>query len=162
MKGLDDFLTNEPNMGKFSKKPHKEDNGLWEVFSLYIRLRDSNFDGIGKCISCNQHFFYKLTDCGHFIPRTHKATKYDERNNNLQCVGCNRLKEGNLEAYASSLERKWGIGITDELKAKSRLIMKYSENDFNQMRAEYKVKIGSLLMKKSGEVNHLVLKILWR
>lgn len=57
-------------------------------FSLYIRLRDSDANGFGRCISCGKLVHYKEADCGHFINRQHMNTRYDERNCNLQCRSC--------------------------------------------------------------------------
>lgn len=129
-----------------------EDFGLWETFSLYIRLRDSNYDGIGKCISCEKHFYFRYADCGHLVPRTHKATKYDERNNNLQCVRCNRVLNGNLEEYTKRIDYKHGNGTAESLQSLSRKVHKYSEVDYKELEIHYRSEIKKLLQKKSGEV----------
>lgn len=63
---------------------------LDKVFSEYIRLRDSkpyNFRYF-RCISCGQIKPYEQMDCGHFIGRTHMATRFDEENCHGECRMC--------------------------------------------------------------------------
>src|SRR3989304_3712371 len=73
------------------------ENKLWAVFSVYIRLRDSNSQGIGSCFTCGKLLHWTKGDCGHGIPRQHKATKFNEWNNHLQCKRCNGFEGGARE-----------------------------------------------------------------
>lgn len=63
---------------------------LDEVFSMYIRLRDSQAFGYRafRCISCGQVKPFDQMDCGHFIGRTHMATRFDEENCHGECRNC--------------------------------------------------------------------------
>lgn len=61
---------------------------LDEVFSRYIRLRDADEHGYIRCISCGRIHHFNETDCGHFINRSHMATRFDEQNCNGQCRSC--------------------------------------------------------------------------
>ena len=45
------------------------DDKLWKWFSIYIRLRDSDENGYGKCFTCGKIIFWKKGDCGHGIGR---------------------------------------------------------------------------------------------
>ena len=81
------------------KKPKKTDRQkliakLDTVFSEYIRLRDSNKEGICKCITCGEYKHWREMDAGHFISREHMATRWEEENAHAQCPSCNRFKSG--------------------------------------------------------------------
>lgn len=105
-------------------------------YSRYIRLRDS-YDGInGSCVSCGRVLPIKDMDNGHFISRSRKATKYDERNTHLQCKRCNGYLKGNIADYAVFLEGKYGFGILQELKLKSNNLVKNNAEWFKN-RIEY-------------------------
>lgn len=54
-------------------------------------------------------------DAGHYISRSHMATRYDERNVHPQCVPCNRFQEGSRPAYAQYLIAEYGPEIIDDL-----------------------------------------------
>lgn len=80
---------------EFQKSPTKKSvsalvRKLDRVFSEYIRLRDSKPYGYKyfKCISCGMVKPYEQMDCGHFIGRTHMATRFDEKNCNGECKSC--------------------------------------------------------------------------
>lgn len=80
---------------EFQKSPTKKSvsalvKKLDRVFSEYIRLRDSKPYGYKyfRCISCGMVKPYEQMDCGHFIGRTHMATRFDEKNCNGECKSC--------------------------------------------------------------------------
>lgn len=52
---------------------------------------------------------------GHFVSRSSSTLRFDERNCNAQCVGCNMFKQGNQYAYALALDLKYGDGTAQEL-----------------------------------------------
>lgn len=59
-----------------------------EWMSKFIRLRDADASGYGRCISCGKLVHWSEADNGHFINRGHLNTRYDEQNCNLQCRSC--------------------------------------------------------------------------
>lgn len=91
---------------------------LDRVFSEYIRLRDVGANGIGLCISCGKAIHWRQGDAGHYVNRAHMATRYDEKNVNLQCRHCNRFREGEMLEYTQGLIQKYGSGILNELRLK--------------------------------------------
>ena len=113
-------------------------------FSLYIRLRDIDANGFGRCISCGKLVHYKDADCGHFINRQHMNTRYDERNCNLQCRSCNRFDEGNNVGYMQGLVKKYGEGVIQELTIKKHLYRKYSDFEYKELIKYYKQKVKEL------------------
>jgi hypothetical protein len=109
----------KPPLPKLVKKADK-------LFSLYIRKRDCTTyieteEGIsipaGKCITCPKIIAFNQGDCGHFIKRGCKLTRFDERNANLQCMRCNRFNEGEQYKHGLAIDEKYGPGTTDELLA---------------------------------------------
>lgn len=130
------------NMKRIQKIPTRTDyeDELWRVFSLFIRQRDSQ-DGFGRCISCGRMIHWRDGDCGHYYSRRHKCTKYDERNNNLQCKHCNIWNQGNAQGYMIGLKQKYGEGILEELELKKSGTCKYSIGDLKLLIAYYKSKL---------------------
>lgn len=102
----------------------KEDT-LWNHFSKFIRLRD-RFPGSDycKCASCPRMKHWKLMDAGHFISRTHKSTKYNEKNVLAQCPHCNRFNQGEQMNMSIEVDRRFGKGTADMLLVESRKICK--------------------------------------
>lgn len=118
-------------------------NKLDEVFSLYIRQRDS-VNGAGWCISCGCQVNVKEADNGHYIDRKHMATRFNENNCNIQCKSCNQFKKGNIEQYRKRLIRKIGEEAVVELEALRNTMVKYSQTEINELIIVYKQKIKDL------------------
>lgn len=91
---------------------------LDKVFSKYIRLRDSDNDGWGRCITCGHKVHVNNAHCGHFLSRRFLSIRYDEYNANLQCKYCNIVLHGNQEKYRQAQTLKWGSGVHDYLEMK--------------------------------------------
>lgn len=91
------------------------------VFKAYIRQRDmvraGYWSGYFECISCGQTKPKDQLHAGHFYASTFTAVRWDERNVNGQCAGCNVFKHGNLLNYRKGMIEKWGQQVVDELEA---------------------------------------------
>lgn len=112
---------------------------LDKIFSLYIRLRDSDEFGYGNCVTCNKRVHYKEAHCGHFMSRRHLSTRWDEDNCALQCVACNLFNQG--RQYEFSLFLK---GKAQTLLKKSRETVKFTKSDYFDLINKYKVKVKEL------------------
>ena len=108
-------------------------NRLDLIFSSWIRKRDGNENGMGRCISCNQ---YRFLQAGHFIKRQHYG-RWDERNVNGQCVRCNKWLHGNDGAYAVALAQLYGIAVVKELIANKHKELKPSRIELEAMIERY-------------------------
>ena len=113
-------------------------------FHRYIRLRDTNRDGYGSCISCNKDIHFSEGDAGHFISRQHKNTRWNEENVHLQCKYCNMYEGGNAYLYGKAL----GQDKADELVILSKQICKFSEQEYEDIYYYYKEKVEELEKKK--------------
>jgi len=119
----------------------KPDDKLWKVFSEFIRRRDADSNGICKCITCGLVRHWKEMDCGHGIPRQHKATKYNEMNNHAQCKRCNGFEGGKREVYKVEVDKRYGAGTWDKLEVASRGLAKWSKFEIDTMTEFYKGKL---------------------
>lgn len=125
-----------------------KDDKLWKAFSLFIRLRDSDDNGYGKCFTCERVIYFSDGDCGHGIGRQHKATKFDERNNHLQCKKCNGFEGGQQAIYKEEVERKYGTGTWNDIVQKSKQIVKRTQAEINELESHYKEKVKELKKTK--------------
>jgi len=127
---------------------------LWVWFSKYIRLRDSDENGICACITCGRKHIWNdgLLDAGHFIPKnTGNSIYFDEDNVNGQCRHCNKWLSGNLSKYRPAIDQKWGEGTADRLELKSREKKSFTEQELVGMINKYKIKVKQLLLTKTNE-----------
>lgn len=123
------------------KKPNRKllVKKLDTIFSEYIRRRYAKND-IAECVTCGKKDHWKKLQAGHFMSRKHYSTRWDERNVEVQCQGCNVWRYG--EQYKFSLYL--GSELSDELLIKSRQIEKFSNADLVMMYETYKQKVKDL------------------
>jgi hypothetical protein len=103
---------------------------LDKVFSLWVRKRDANAQGMGRCYTCNR---FALLEASHFVPRQHQGTRWDERNVHGACSYCNRWQHGNLYAYGVALAKQYGQVMVDELWSSKRQAVKFTRADLEAM-----------------------------
>ena len=117
---------------------------LDDVFSKFIRLRDSNKDGMCQCISCGRVHYWKEIQNGHYMSRRYMSTRFDEMNCNAQCVACNIFNQGNIQMYRKNLIKKIGEKNVDYLEYKAKATTKrYSVFELQEL-----IKYYSILVKK--------------
>jgi hypothetical protein len=119
---------------------------LDQVFSQYIRLRDSDENGIATCFTCGAKAPYKEHQNGHFIPRRHLATRWHEQNCQDQCPGCNEFKAGNLDAFEKNLEILQP-GLPDMLRELSNEVTKPTRDELKQLIMNYRLKVRNMEKK---------------
>ena len=123
------------------KKSTNLKDKLDKVFSLYIRLRDSDENGFCTCYTCGKVAHYKEMQNGHFWSRTHLSTRFNEDNCKVQCVGCNIFKKGNYIVYTKRLLKELGEEKFDELERLKNSTVKISKAEYEQMIEHYNQKI---------------------
>ena len=122
------------------------------IFSLYIRLRDATDEGMVQCFTCHKVSHYKSgMQNGHFQSRKHLATRWDEENCQVQCVGCNMFKAGEQYKFSIALDSKYGEGKAEELELLARTIMKVSRIDYEEKISYYKDLVEKLKKDKGIE-----------
>ena len=113
-------------------------------FSKYIRLRDADSSGYVRCITCGTRKYWKEVDAGHFQTRAKYSTRWDERNVNAQCKGCNMVNGGQQYVHGLAIDKKFGEGTADELVILSNQIVKLSTREILDLAEEYKNKCKEL------------------
>lgn len=109
-------------------------------FSLYIRLRDADENGMVMCVTCGKIAHYKEMDCGHFVTRNHKMTRFMEANCNVQCTACNQFKKGEQYLHGQYINNKYGDEQANYLVYISKKPLKRTRTDFEYLIEEYKQK----------------------
>ena len=117
-------------------------------FSKYIRLRDADSSGYVRCITCGTRKYWKEVDAGHFQTRAKYSTRWDERNVNAQCKGCNLVNGGQQYVHGLAIDKKFGEGTADELVILSNQIVKLSTREILDLAEEYKNKFKELEQEK--------------
>tara|TARA_R110002020_G_scaffold212120_1_gene418537 strand:+ start:2761 stop:3168 length:408 start_codon:yes stop_codon:yes gene_type:complete len=121
---------------------------LDQIFSLYIRLKNSNDFGVATCFTCGKLDSYKRLQNGHFQSRKFLATRFDEENCQVQCSGCNIFRYGEQYKFAVNLNAKYGEGTAEELQRKARQTIKISRTDYEDYIGYYKRLVDNLKKEK--------------
>jgi hypothetical protein len=137
------------------RKKKEVDAELWKWFSIFIRLRDSNDDGICKCCTCGKFAFWKggIMQAGHGVSRNHWGVKYNERNVSAQCSECNakHIGGGRQAEYAQFVNKKYGPDAWDILQA-SRDGKKYTAVECHLLAGHYRKEAIKLSKLKGLEI----------
>ena len=132
-------------MSKTCKKPIRKNliKDLDIIFSIYIRRKDAIND-IAQCVTCGKKDHWSKLQNGHWASRRHYSTRWDEKNCNVQCAGCNVFRAGEIYLYTKYLCSKYGNNFPDELYAKSQKIVKFADVELIDMIDYYKQKVNIL------------------
>lgn len=126
-----------------------DEKKLWPIFSKFIRLRDAQpFTGLCKCFTCPRIKHWTKGDCGHGIPRQHKATKYHEKNNHFQCKHCNGFEGGRREVYKANVDKKYGEHTWDMMELASRQVCKMGKFEYDELAIHYKKEVDRIIREK--------------
>jgi len=83
-------------------------------------------------------------DCGHGIPRQHKATKFNEQNNHVQCKRCNGFEGGKREVYKEEVNKRYGPQTWEKLEVMSRTTCKRGQFEIDVMTTYYRNEVEKL------------------
>lgn len=113
-------------------------------FSLFIRLRYADKNGMVKCFTSGEVLHYKKAQAGHFISRRHMATRWDEINVQVQTVRENIFNQGNGPVFAQKLKEKYGETVLDLLLMKKNNKFQLDKFKMDILIKEYKEKVQKL------------------
>lgn len=105
-------------------------NKLDAVFSRYIRKKYEKDDRL-KCYTCNFVGTVKNMQCGHFVPRQHMSTRWDEDNCRPQCMACNMFYNGQPSTFATNLEKE-KQGLVQDLEERRKKIRQWTIDDIKK------------------------------
>ena len=121
---------------------------LWDVFSIYIRLRDKIANN-GWCFYCG----VRPIQCAmHRIKRGRRAVKYDERNVDGGCHYCNGLDGpfNQSQKFDAIFIKRKGVELFLELEAKGRETCPRSRVDIIEKTEYFRAQTRTLLTSRSG------------
>jgi len=110
------------------------------IFSIFIRLRKANKQGIVTCYTCNKKAYWKGEGMqnGHFMSRKSYSTRWEELNCQVQCYACNVMRYGEQYKYGLELQKEYYKDLPEELLIQSKQIVKFSNIDLEEMINKYK------------------------
>jgi hypothetical protein len=114
------------------------------IFSQYIRQRNADHNGMAECFTCGKVDHWKKLQCGHFMSRKHYATRWNEKNCQVQCAGCNVFRYGEQYTFGRNLDAYIKNGLAEELNLLSNKTVKYDNNDLLDLINFYKEKVAQL------------------
>lgn len=118
-----------------------------KYFSICVRRLEVDKNGYCACITCGVKKPWKEMQNGHYIPRNHLSTRFDERNCAPQCVGCNMFGRGKHDQFALVLIKKYGKDILEELNSAKNKPTKYKISDYQEMVEMYQDALAGLDMR---------------
>ena len=122
---------------------------LDKFFSLFIRLREATNEGMVQCFTCHKVSHYKSgMQNGHFQSRKHLTTRWDLKNCQVQCVGCNMFKSGEQYKFSIALDGKYGEGTSEDLEILARGTWKITRAEYEDLSAYYKSAVENLKKEK--------------
>ena len=72
------------------------------------------------------------------------ATRFDEKNCNGQCVGCNIFKSGNVVEYRFGLIDKYGEEVVNQLEAMRNDERQIKDHEYKELIQYYKDKVKQM------------------
>lgn len=129
------------------------------IFSLYIRLRDSDTEGNSLCCSSGKMCEWSSLDNGHYIPRGYMKYRYDERNCNAQSKNDNSRLHGNIPEYRRFIISKYGQEVEQEMFMGSKELFKVDSSFFLNIIAKYVPVVLEQLSKKTFNVENYIINV---
>ena len=121
----------------------KLEKKLDKIFSEYIRRKNA-VNGLVRCCTCGKQMDWKSAHTGHFMSRRYKSTRYDEKNVDVQCPGCNTFNQGRQFEFGQFLDQKYGKGTARSMLRKSKMLCKRNRYDLEVLIEKYKNKLKEL------------------
>ena len=116
------------------------------IFSRYVRLRDTDALGNGKCFTCGQPVTYHTSECGHFRHRRHDCTRWHPQNAHIQCVECNHGDD--MAKYIVAMLDKYPDEEVHELVRLSNQSCKFTKHEIEEMYNQFRQMAKDLLNDK--------------
>ena len=128
-----------PQNAQDARRKAKAKADKW--FSEWIRLRDSDENGIATCITSGRRIPWRQGDCGHYLSRAKEATRYDERNCHFQSKIHNQFQGGHFMEHGFRIEEKYGRGTCHALAQKAMLPCRRTTSDYQFLADTYKARV---------------------
>ena len=116
----------------------------WKAFSLYIRLKDADPQGMVICYTCDNKYHYKKVNAGHGIAGRTNSILFEEKIVRPQCVGCNMWGGGKYGVFTRKLIDELGFKEYDVMVTQSRQTRKFTVDELLELEEKYKTLTDSL------------------
>ena len=118
---------------------------LDKIYSKYVRLVEADEFGKVRCFTCDKVYDWDKIDCGHYVSRMYKNTRWTRENTQPQCRSCNRFHEGMKDVFALKLQKKYGDDILQVLNDRKNEDYKWTESDLEELITYYNNRVKELL-----------------
>jgi hypothetical protein len=118
-------------------------------FSIWRRMEDADENGICHCFTCGHMSEPKYIQCGHYVERQHKQTRFSEKNTRSQCGGCNKFGQGKAVIFRRKLVEIYGENEVLLLESAKHKTFHLGKFELDQIAKFYKQKATELSRAKS-------------
>jgi hypothetical protein len=107
---------------KLQELKHNElEEKLDDAISEYVRRIASMPGGFVRCVTCRDIAHWKEFDCGHYISRVFRWTRWDLKNLGVQCPHCNRFIGGAQHIMRAHLVKLHGDEVITNMEYEATL-----------------------------------------
>lgn len=134
-----------PLKRKSNKSVSRTKAKAWSAFSIYIRTKYADEDGLVACYTCGKRMEIKKMQAGHGIGGRNNAILFEERVVRPQDVGCNIYGRGQYQVFTRKLIQELGLEQYDEIVTEAGTPIKYKLVDYEQILNRYTLKYKELI-----------------
>lgn len=98
------------------------------LYSLYVRQKYADAEGIVQCFTCTYKNHWKKLQCGHYITRSAKYVRWDLNNLRPQCFVCNMRNQGMSHIFRENLVGEIGAQAVLTLERKSKILFREKDD----------------------------------
>lgn len=113
---------------------------LDRIFSIWVRSRAADENGVARCITCGMAAAWIAMDCGHWLSRRFNGTRWEPTNCAAQCKGCNKsqkLDGRNAAIFGRAIIARYGQDEYDRLIDLSSGVTKLGKADLSALIERY-------------------------
>lgn len=117
------------------ERPRAEGSRKWLIAeldkytSLIVRRRDN------RCVTCDS---VQSLQCSHFYSRRYLTIRFDLRNCNAMCAGCNRRHNRDRRPYERYMRKAYGPAVVAELDGLRLSLGKVTDGELNELLRRYR------------------------
>jgi len=126
-----------------SKKKKRNPNAIKPLMkkldslnSKAVRLRAMQSDGRVQCYTCDHRGDIKTMQAGHWIPRQHKAVRWEEWNVKAQCYACNMFYGGRPQEFRDRLIAEYGVKKVEAYALRRHETKQWTADELRDLIAE--------------------------
>lgn len=136
-------------MKSTQSKKNKLRDKLDAIFSKYIRIKHADCNGYCRCYTCGAIVPWTKIQCGHYMSRRFLSTRFMEQNVRPQCMKCNVLLHGEVQAYRRHLVDEIGENEVNKIEATAwNVVQKYYDFEYQELIKYYKTLFDKIKKEK--------------